>query len=46
MNKDWIRIFAIVWPLIVANSFWTLQMTIDRIFLEPTLSNHSELPWR
>lgn len=33
MNKDWIRIFAIAWPLIVANSFWTLQMTIDRIFL-------------
>jgi multidrug resistance protein, MATE family len=27
------NILAIAWPLIVANSFWNLQMTIDRIFL-------------
>ena len=33
MKQQWIRIFNIAWPLIVANSFWTLQITIDRIFL-------------
>ncbi|MCB0362135.1 MAG: MATE family efflux transporter [Bdellovibrionales bacterium] len=33
MKNHWRRIFAIAWPLIVANSFWTLQMTIDRVFL-------------
>ncbi|MCX6117343.1 MAG: MATE family efflux transporter [Proteobacteria bacterium] len=26
-------ILIIAWPLIVANSFWNLQLTIDRIFL-------------
>lgn len=26
-------IWAIAWPLIIANSFWNLQLTIDRIFL-------------
>lgn len=26
-------IIAIAWPLIIANSFWNLQLTIDRIFL-------------
>lgn len=29
----WKKLFNIAWPLIVANSFWTLQMTIDRVFL-------------
>lgn len=29
----WIRILALAWPLIIANSFWNLQLTIDRIFL-------------
>lgn len=29
----WKNILAIAWPLIIANSFWNLQMTIDRIFL-------------
>lgn len=29
----WKRILAIAWPLIIANSFWNLQLTIDRIFL-------------
>ncbi|MBC85978.1 MAG: hypothetical protein CL677_02275 [Bdellovibrionaceae bacterium] len=29
----WKELFKIAWPLIVANSFWTLQMTIDRVFL-------------
>lgn len=26
-------IWKIAWPLIIANSFWNLQLTIDRIFL-------------
>lgn len=29
----WKNILAIAWPLIIANSFWNLQLTIDRIFL-------------
>jgi multidrug resistance protein, MATE family len=29
----WKAILKIAWPLIVANSFWNLQMTIDRLFL-------------
>jgi MATE family multidrug resistance protein len=27
------NILQIAWPLIIANSFWNLQLTIDRIFL-------------
>lgn len=36
MNKllnRWKVILKFAWPLIVANSFWNLQLTIDRIFL-------------
>jgi len=29
----WGTILKLAWPLIVANSFWNLQLTIDRIFL-------------
>jgi MATE family multidrug resistance protein len=29
----WKQILTIAWPLIVANSFWNLQLTVDRIFL-------------
>lgn len=29
----WKQILVIAWPLIIANSFWNLQLTIDRIFL-------------
>ncbi|MBV6493875.1 MAG: Multidrug resistance protein MdtK [Turneriella sp.] len=29
----WRTILSIAWPLIVANSFWNIQMTIDRLFL-------------
>ncbi len=29
----WKALLKIAWPLIVANSFWNLQMTIDRLFL-------------
>lgn len=29
----WKKLLSIAWPLIVANSFWNLQMTIDRVFL-------------
>lgn len=32
MNR-WKQILALAWPLIIANSFWNLQLTIDRIFL-------------
>lgn len=28
----WRALLAIAWPLIIANSFWNLQLTIDRIF--------------
>lgn len=31
--QRWKSILTIAWPLIVANSFWNLQLTIDRIFL-------------
>jgi MATE family multidrug resistance protein len=31
--KRWGPVFRLAWPLIVANSFWNLQMTIDRMFL-------------
>lgn len=29
----WRRVLRIAWPLIIANGFWNLQVTIDRIFL-------------
>lgn len=29
----WKEILQVAWPLIIANSFWNLQMTIDRVFL-------------
>ncbi|MBY0316025.1 MAG: MATE family efflux transporter [Bdellovibrionales bacterium] len=32
-KEQWKYILKIAWPLIVANSFWNLQLTIDRIFL-------------
>lgn len=31
--ERWKMVLSIAWPLIVANSFWNLQMTIDRLFL-------------
>ena len=33
MIQNWKKILHIAWPLIIANSFWNLQLTIDRIFL-------------
>lgn len=30
---SWQQILKIAWPLIIANSFWNLQLTIDRIYL-------------
>lgn len=27
------KLFHVAWPLILANSFWNLQLTIDRVFL-------------
>ena len=30
---DWKVVLAIAWPLIIANSFWNIQLTIDRMFL-------------
>jgi len=32
-TERWKSILSVAWPLIVANSFWNLQMTIDRLFL-------------
>lgn len=29
----WRHILTIAWPLIIANSFWNLQLTIDRVYL-------------
>ncbi len=31
--QRWKHILAIAWPLIISNSFWNLQLTIDRIYL-------------
>jgi MATE family multidrug resistance protein len=33
MPPRWRELLQIAWPLIIANSFWNLQLTIDRIFL-------------
>ncbi|MFY7992387.1 MAG: MATE family efflux transporter [Bacteriovoracaceae bacterium] len=33
MSVRWKHILQIAWPLIIANSFWNLQLTIDRVFL-------------
>lgn len=33
MTSRWKQVLLIAWPLIIANSFWNLQLTIDRIFL-------------
>ncbi len=36
MNAElsrWKQILVIAWPLIIANSFWNVQLTIDRVFL-------------
>lgn len=32
-KEKWKEILALAWPLIIANSFWNLQLTIDRIYL-------------
>lgn len=32
-KQKWLQILKIAWPLIVANSFWNLQLTIDRVYL-------------
>lgn len=29
----WRGLLSVAWPLIIANSFWNIQLTIDRIFL-------------
>jgi MATE family multidrug resistance protein len=31
--ENWNTIIKLAWPLIVANSFWNLQLTVDRLFL-------------
>lgn len=31
--QRWREVLALAWPLIIANSFWNLQLTIDRVFL-------------
>lgn len=32
-RSRWRAILTLAWPLIIANSFWNLQLTIDRVFL-------------
>lgn len=32
-RQRWKNLFKLAWPLIIANSFWNLQMTIDRVLL-------------
>jgi len=32
-REGWRKILEIAWPLIIANSFWNVQLTIDRVFL-------------
>jgi len=31
--ENWKIVLRIAWPLVIANAFWNLQVTIDRIFL-------------
>ena len=31
--ERWKAILRIAWPLIIANSFWNIQLTVDRIYL-------------
>lgn len=31
--EGWKKILIIAWPLIVSNSFWNIQLTVDRMFL-------------
>lgn len=33
LKSRWKELLKLAWPLIIANSFWNLQMTIDRVFL-------------
>ncbi len=33
MKEKWLNLLKMAWPLIVANSFWNLQLTIDRVYL-------------
>jgi MATE family multidrug resistance protein len=32
-SERWKFLLKLAWPLIIANSFWNLQLTIDRVFL-------------
>lgn len=32
-KEKWKDLLLVAWPLIIANSFWNLQITIDRIYL-------------
>ena len=43
--QRWKQILAIAWPLIVANSFWNLQLTIDRIYLGAWSTEAPERRW-
>jgi multidrug resistance protein, MATE family len=33
VKEKWLNLLKMAWPLIVANSFWNLQLTIDRVYL-------------
>ncbi len=32
-KERWLDLLNMAWPLIIANSFWNIQLTIDRVFL-------------
>lgn len=32
-KQKWRELIQLAWPLIIANSFWNLQLTIDRVYL-------------
>jgi multidrug resistance protein, MATE family len=33
LKEKWLNLLKIAWPLIIANSFWNIQLTIDRMYL-------------
>lgn len=37
--KDWKEVLHLAWPLIIANGFWIIQTTVDRIFLSQYSTN-------
>lgn len=38
-TQNWKEIFILAWPLIIANGFWIIQTTVDRVFLAQYSTN-------